>query len=61
MRLLMLGGTVFLGRHIVENALGRGHTVTLFNRGQRHLAVETRLAAAQQIEVRPIDEQNPAH
>lgn len=36
MRLLMLGGTVFLGRHIVENALGRGHTVTLFNRGQHN-------------------------
>lgn len=30
----MIGGTVFLGRHIVEYALGRGHEVTLFNRGQ---------------------------
>jgi 2'-hydroxyisoflavone reductase len=34
MRLLVLGGTVFLGRHIVEAALARGHEVTLFNRGQ---------------------------
>jgi 2'-hydroxyisoflavone reductase len=36
MRLLILGGTVFLGRHIVEAALQRGHTVTLFNRGQHN-------------------------
>jgi 2'-hydroxyisoflavone reductase len=34
MRILVLGGTVFLGRHIVEAALSRGHEVTLFNRGQ---------------------------
>jgi 2'-hydroxyisoflavone reductase len=31
---LILGGTVFLGRHLVEAALARGHAVTLFNRGQ---------------------------
>jgi 2'-hydroxyisoflavone reductase len=31
----MIGGTVFLGRHIVEQALARGHQVTLFHRGQR--------------------------
>lgn len=34
MKLLILGGTVFLGRHIVEQALVAGHDVTLFNRGQ---------------------------
>ena len=33
MDILILGGTVFLGRHLVEAALGRGHQVTLFNRG----------------------------
>lgn len=33
MDVLILGGTVFLGRHLVEAALGRGHRVTLFNRG----------------------------
>jgi 2'-hydroxyisoflavone reductase len=32
MRLLILGGTLFLGRHLAEEALGRGHAVTLFNR-----------------------------
>ncbi len=36
MKLLMLGGTVFLGRHTVEAALARGHEVTLFNRGQHN-------------------------
>ncbi|MEO8973958.1 MAG: SDR family oxidoreductase, partial [Ktedonobacteraceae bacterium] len=36
MKLLILGGTVFLGRHIVESAIQRGHEVTLFNRGQHN-------------------------
>ena len=36
MRLLILGGTVFLGRHIAEDALVRGHELTLFNRGQHN-------------------------
>ncbi len=34
MKLLILGGTQFLGRHLVEAALNAGHQVTLFNRGQ---------------------------
>jgi 2'-hydroxyisoflavone reductase len=34
LRLLVLGGTGFLGRHVVEAALAGGHEVTLFNRGQ---------------------------
>jgi 2'-hydroxyisoflavone reductase len=34
MRLLVLGGTKFLGRAVVETALARGHEVTLFNRGR---------------------------
>jgi 2'-hydroxyisoflavone reductase len=36
MKLLVLGGTIFLGRHLVETALQRGHEVTLFNRGQHN-------------------------
>ena len=32
----MLGGTVFVGRHIVAEALARGHDVALFNRGRTH-------------------------
>jgi 2'-hydroxyisoflavone reductase len=34
MNLLVLGGTRFVGRHIVESAVASGHNVTLFNRGQ---------------------------
>ena len=34
MRLLIIGGTRFVGRHIVEAALAHGHQVTLFHRGQ---------------------------
>ena len=33
MRILVLGGTRFAGRAIVEAALGRGDAVTMFNRG----------------------------
>lgn len=35
MRLLVLGGTEFVGRAVVEAALGRGWEVTVFNRGHR--------------------------
>jgi len=34
MNILIIGGTRFLGRHLVDAALARGHTVTLFNRGK---------------------------
>lgn len=34
MRLLIIGGTRFLGRHLMQAALARGDQVTLFNRGQ---------------------------
>src|ERR1044071_8277313 len=34
MRILIIGGTRFLGRHLVEAALARRHEVTLFNCGQ---------------------------
>src|SRR5260221_7099253 len=34
MRILVLGGTQFLGRHVVDAALERGHDVSLFNRGR---------------------------
>jgi 2'-hydroxyisoflavone reductase len=33
-KLLVLGGTRFLGRVLVEDALERGHELTLFNRGR---------------------------
>ncbi len=34
LHLLVLGGTGFIGPHMVREALRRGHTVTLFNRGR---------------------------
>jgi nucleoside-diphosphate-sugar epimerase len=34
MKILILGGTGFIGPHQVEAALGRGHDVTIFNRGK---------------------------
>lgn len=36
MELLILGGTIFLGKHIVNAAIKKGHTVTLFNRGKHN-------------------------
>lgn len=37
LHILVIGGSVFLGKHIVEAALQRGHRVTVFNRGSRQL------------------------
>lgn len=34
LRILILGGTGFIGPHMVKEALRRGHEVELFNRGQ---------------------------
>jgi nucleoside-diphosphate-sugar epimerase len=33
MRIVILGGTVFLGRHVAAEALARGHELTLYTRG----------------------------
>lgn len=45
MRILVLGGTSFVGRAIVDDALREGHEVTLFNRGRtgRDLFPRTKL------------------
>jgi 2'-hydroxyisoflavone reductase len=36
MKILILGGTIFLGPHLIEAALARGHLITIFNRGQHN-------------------------
>ncbi len=36
MKILVLGGTQFVGRHLCEAALARGHELTLFNRGRQN-------------------------
>lgn len=38
MKILVLGGTKFLGRALVDAARARGHTLTLFNRGRQDAA-----------------------
>lgn len=45
MKLLILGGTRFLGRHVVDAALARGHAVTLFTRGQQPSSHNGRVVA----------------
>jgi 2'-hydroxyisoflavone reductase len=45
MKLLVLGGTRFLGRHVVEAALTRGHAVTIFTRGKLPVPWGDRVAA----------------
>jgi 2'-hydroxyisoflavone reductase len=39
LRVLILGGTGFIGPHMVREALRRGHKVTLFNRGKTNDAL----------------------
>jgi len=34
MKILVIGGTVFLGKHIIIKLLNRNHEVTIFNRGK---------------------------
>ncbi len=34
MRVLMIGGTVFIGKAIATRLLAEGHEVTLFHRGE---------------------------
>jgi 2'-hydroxyisoflavone reductase len=37
MRLLIIGGTQFVGRHIAEQAIERGHEVSVFHRGKTNV------------------------
>lgn len=39
LNILVLGGTGFIGPHMVREALRRGHSVTLFNRGRTNNAL----------------------
>ncbi len=43
MRILVVGGTRFVGKHFVQEALLRGHAVTVFHRG---VTAEDTLAGA---------------
>jgi len=46
MRILIVGGTVFVGRALTTAALNQGHTVTLLNRGK---TLATALAGVEQL------------
>lgn len=39
LRILVMGGTRFLGRHFVKSAVVKGHDVTLFHRGRTSLGL----------------------
>jgi 2'-hydroxyisoflavone reductase len=57
MKLLILGGTLFLGRHIAEVALGRGHDVTLFTRGKTNpdlFPEAERIAGDRKVDLSPL-------
>ena len=41
LKILILGGTRFLGPHLAEYALARGHAVTFFNRGRTNPGAAT--------------------
>jgi 2'-hydroxyisoflavone reductase len=41
LRILILGGTGFIGPHIVRQAIARGHAVTIFTRGRREADLPT--------------------
>ena len=43
LRILILGGSSFLGPHQIAFALGRGHAITTFTRGQTRPAIHQRL------------------
>ncbi|MDP5275392.1 NAD-dependent epimerase/dehydratase family protein [Chengkuizengella axinellae] len=40
MKILIIGGTRFLGRYLVSEALAKGHEITLFNRGNHQHGFE---------------------
>lgn len=50
MDLLIIGGTKFLGRHLVDAASRRGHNVTLFNRGLTNPGLFNKTSAQTKIE-----------
>jgi 2'-hydroxyisoflavone reductase len=43
LRILILGGTTFLGPHLIRYALGRGHSISTFTRGRTEPTIHKRL------------------
>jgi len=44
-KILLVGGTLFLGRRLVESAVARGHQVTTFTRGRHNPSIHTDVEA----------------
>jgi nucleoside-diphosphate-sugar epimerase len=55
MRVLVLGGTGFIGPHVVQSLAGMGHEVTVFHRGQTEaeLPTEVRHLHAPELQLAP--------
>src|SRR5262245_21427957 len=47
MNLLVLGGTGFIGPHLVRYAVSRGHKVTIFTRGRHQADLPSEVVALQ--------------
>ncbi len=57
MRILIIGGTRFLGRHLVAAAVAREHRVTLFNRGSLELPGTEKLRGDRRRDLSVLDRQ----
>ncbi|MCG8364101.1 MAG: NAD-dependent epimerase/dehydratase family protein [Pseudanabaenales cyanobacterium] len=44
MKILIIGGTKFIGPHVVQKLVSLGHQVTLFHRGQTQAALSSSVA-----------------
>ena len=58
MNLLVLGGTAFVGRRIVEAAIARGHDVTIFTRGRTNPGIfpeVEHLRGDREVDLSPLD------
>ena len=52
MRILLIGGTRFIGRHVAEAALARGHDLTVFHRGRSSGAPLRQATGSGSLEIR---------
>ena len=59
MKILIIGGTRFLGRHLVNSARARGHEVTLFNRGKTNAGLFDQIEKIQGDREKDLDQYIP--
>jgi len=56
MNLLIIGGTQFVGRHIVKTALQQNHDISLLSRGTKNVFTELELLKADRNELSDLDQ-----